>query len=314
MDTLNKLDVIRMSTSSYQGEDFEEIERNTLEAKFNIQYKKEVDSSTKHILITNSNTDTSKLPISDRTQLIIHPNSGYDNFSRDFVKDCPCPIITGNEIRMNAVVNYTITALLEHLNKLVHQPKWDRSRIWNRSLIEMKNILIIGHGHIGKRVKTIVEALGGSPNIFDPFKGYQDLDFESIDIVLLCASLNPTSHKIINAKALEKVSKDLLIINGARGKLIDQKVLIQFLKENQDSFAYLDVFEEEPYLEDEFKGITNMCRTSHIAGVHNQLNSNIIKFECKIIESFLNTHDIEEFKSINRDSLLQEKIRDGYLI
>ncbi|WP_372655401.1 NAD(P)-dependent oxidoreductase [Halobacteriovorax sp.] len=314
MDTFNKLDIIRISTSSYQGEDFADKEKNALETQFKIQYKAKADKSIDHILITNSNTDTSKLSVSNKTKLIIHPNSGYDNFSLDFVKNCPCPIIIGNEIRMNAVVNYTTAALLDYLNKLTHQPAWDNSRIWNRSLLESKNILILGNGHIGSKVKSIVESLGGLPKIYDPFKGYQELDFENVDVILLCASLNPTSHKIINEKALNKVSKDLLIINGARGKLIDQDALKKFLKANKESFAYLDVFENEPYAESDFKDITNMCRTSHIAGVHNQLNSNIIKFECKIIESFLESRDIEEFKSTNRESLLQNRISDGYLI
>ncbi len=314
MDTLNKIDIIRVNTSSYQGEDFQRNEQRILEDKFPINYQVEKNTSRNHILITNSNTKVEDLIISDKTKLIIHPNSGYDNFSFQFVRDCPCPIIIGNEIRMNAVVNYTISALLNHFNRIPHQKAWDSSRLWNRDLLQEKKILIIGLGHIGSKVKEIVESLGGSPKLYDPFKGHSDLDFKDVEIILLCASLNPVSEKIINEEVLEKVSPNLLIINGARGGLIDQTSLIKFLKLNQNSFAYLDVFEKEPFPEEQFSNLTNICLTSHIAGVHNHLNSNIIQFECKIIESFLNSKSIQEFEEDNRESLLQSKMQEGYLI
>ena len=314
MDTTSKIDIIRMSTSSYQGEDFQEREKEALQQLVSVNYKDKINPTKPHILITNSNTRINELSVNENTKLIIHPNSGYDNFDLDFVRESPCPIIIGNEIRMNAVVGYTISALMNHLGKISSVKEWDKSRLWDRDLLEDKRILIIGLGHIGSKVRTIIESLGGSPFIHDPFVGHNELDFKDVDVILLCASLNPKSKNIINAKALAQVSPNLTIVNGARGELIDQQALIEFLRTNSNSYAALDVFEKEPFIDRDFSELKNVCLTSHIAGVHNQLNSNIIKFEYRIIESFLSINTIDKFKEINKKSLLQARVKDGFLI
>lgn len=314
MDITNKLDIIRLNTSSYQGEEYQRIEKEELEKKFPLNYKSIVDPNKEHILITNSNTSIESLNITNKTKLIIHPNSGYDNFSFEFVKECPCPILIGNEIRMNAVVNYTISALLEHIGNIPQSKSWDKNRKWNRLLLEDRKIQLIGNGHIGEKVNQIISSLGGKLNIFDPFKGYTNLDTSGADIIILCASLNPTSHHILNSKVLSSIAKDALIINGARGALIDQKALIEHLKKNPNSFAYLDVFEEEPFDDNEFSGITNMYRSSHIAGVHKNLNSNLLNFQCKILASYFSSNTIEKFKNSNKSSLLSERLNEDFLI
>jgi len=314
MDTSNKIDIIRLNTSSYQGEDFHQREKEELESKFPVSYQSEVNPSRDHILITNSYSNIDSLDLNEKTKLIIHPNSGYDNFHLDIVQNSPCPIIIGNEIRMNAVVNYTISCLLKHLNKLSSSKEWDSTRTWNRILPENLKILVIGHGHIGEKVTSILKSLGASPSIYDPYKGYTELDNNGAQVVLVCASLNPKSKALIDKSFLDALDSNALIINGARGKIIDQNALIDFLKLNKESFAYLDVFEKEPYSRGEFSDLNNISPTSHIAGVHNSLNFDIIKFECKILESYFSSPSREDFERENQAALLQNRIRENFLI
>lgn len=307
--------VIRKNISSYQGHTFSALEKKHLEIIPEVLYQEEELSDLKKIIITTSHSNISDFENRDDIALMIHPNSGYDNYSADFVRNANFPIIIGNKIRMNAVTSYIMSALFNHSSKIEHCPNWDVSRKWSRSLMTDRKILIIGHGHIGKRVELMLKTIGATPVIYDPFKGSKDLDPTGIEVVIMACSLNPTSEKIINKEFLEKLAPYYLFINASRGACVDQDALTDSLLMNKRSHAYLDVFANEPFEEKDFLGIKNVTLTSHIAGVHNSLNTNILNFEWEVINDFIHKcSDLENFKQKYSDSLLQNKLTDEYLI
>lgn len=299
--------ISRTSISPYQNPNFQEKERVALSEFENMDIEGE-------ILITNTLTDVSSIDTKN-LRLIIHPNSGYDNFPIDFVKKVDFPIVIGNEIRAHAVSEYILFCLLKRFGNFSHQTNWDR-KLKNRFLLKDKNILIVGYGHIGKLIKKSLEYIAGNIFVVDPyvegqFKSLGEVPLEICDVVILCSSLNPTSFHLINKEVLKKLPKNLTIINPSRGDLVSQKDLLDFLKNNPDAFAFLDVFDEEPH-NLEFEDLKNLFTTSHIAGVFENLDDQIIDFERKVLRDFFNLP--RDFSALYKNSLLKNRIRDNFLV
>ena len=299
--------ITRTSISPYQNPDFQEKER-AIFAEF------EKIEGPGEILITNTLTNISAIDIKD-LQLIIHTNSGYDNFPIDFVKKVDFPIVVGNEIRAQAVSEYILFCLFKRFGNLLHQTNWDR-KLKNRFLLKEKNILIVGSGHVGTLVKKSLEPLAGNIFVVDPFvkgciKSLNDAPLNICDVIILCPSLNPTSFHLINWEILEKLPTDLTLINPSRGNLISQKDLLDFLKKNGNAFAFLDVFDEEPH-DLAFPEIKNLFTTSHIAGVFENLDDQIIDFERRVLQDFFNRRS--DFHTIYKNSLLKNRIKDNFLV
>jgi len=243
-------------------------------------------------LVTNTHTPVERIPqnILQRTKLMIHPNSGYDNFPTSWVKEQNFPIILGNKIRAQAVSQYILSGLLNYFNQIKHQPHWDRTRKWDRNLLDKQNILIIGYGEIGQILFKSLNPLCPQIDVYDPYK--TDNQFLEIlqplhqyDIILFACGLNKSSEYLFQQKNIQELAPHVLIINAARGKLIEEKALFTFLKENPEAYAILDVFEKEPHQEP-FKEIKNITTTSHIAGVSKDLDQRIISFCSEVLEHY----------------------------
>lgn len=299
--------ITRTSISPYQNPSFQEKERAVFEEFEKIGGPGE-------ILVTNTLTDISAID-TQNLQLIIHTNSGYDNFPLDFVKRVNFPIVVGNEIRAQAVSEYILFCLFKRFGNFFHQTSWDR-KLKNRFLLKEKNILIVGFGHVGTLIKSTLAPLASNIFMVDPFvkgcsKSLNDVPLNICDVLILCPSLNPTSFHLINKEILEKLPPDLTLINPSRGSLVCQKDLLDFLKKNENAFAFLDVFEEEPH-DLAFPEIKNLFTTSHIAGVFESLDDQIINFERRVLQDFFNRPS--DFSSIYKNSLLKNRIKDNFLV
>lgn len=300
------LKVLRLDISTYQKKDFSAYEK-TLVENLGLTYVSNYDSQAE-ILISNSNTEFHKINPSDfpNLKLVIHPNSGYDNVTLDWAKSA-VPIIVGHEIRMNAVIEYTLSCLLSHYASPPFVKNWDKQRTWERKLLKDSNVQLIGFGHIGKILEASLKPIVNNIFVFDPYKNRHELYPEKSQVLLLAASLNHSSEKIINEKLLNMLPTDVLIINGARGRLIDQKALQSFLTKHSQAFAYLDVFENEPCDLTPLSNLPNTKLSSHIAGVYSTLDKAILSFEEKILKDFI-FYTLSDFKQKYIEENLQNRI------
>lgn len=124
-----------------------------------------------------------------------------------------------------------------------------------------KTLGVVGTGKIGLAVITIAKAFSMHVVAFDPFQNKeaaQQLQFEYVtlhelfaksDIVSLHAPMTKENYHLINASALSKMKPKALLINTARGELVDTRALIAALQDHQIAGAGLDVLEGEPVLE-----------------------------------------------------------------
>lgn len=137
---------------------------------------------------------------------------------------------------------------------------------------------VIGTGSIGTRVIHIahgfsmnVISVTGHPSEEKTRKlGVKFVDLDTLlkesDIVTLHVPLTPSTENMIGAKELAKMKKSAILINTARGKIVNEEALIKALKEGQIRGAGLDVFEKEPLpVDDPLTTLENVVLTPHIA-------------------------------------------------
>ena len=168
----------------------------------------------------------------------------------------------------NTVAEHTF-ALMLSLSRKIHQSyvrsvqgKFSTEGLQGFDLKE-KTIGIVGGGRIGLHVARIAKSFGMHVRVYDihqdnflaeliNFK-YVSLDelLETSDIVSLHVPLNQATEHMINHKTLQKMKKSALLINTARGGLVDTSALIEALKEGRLSGAGLDVIEGEEFLIEE---------------------------------------------------------------
>ena len=268
------------------------------------------------ILITNTHTDLSQIS-NDQLKvckLMIHPNSGYDNFEAEFVNKANFPIVIGNPIRAHAVANYILSALYSHYSPIPSVTTWNEKRQWPRKLLNELNILILGLGHIGSILKTSLSNQCASLTFFDPYLMDTDLNLKNVDVVILACSLNKLNYQIINKKFLLQLNDDFLLINTARGGLVKTSDLLETLAKKTNSYAILDVFENEPADFSIFNSIKNILISSHIAGVYQKIDTTTVEFEAAIIKDFVQLSKNKFEKKYSKMILKNRLSSDGFLI
>jgi D-3-phosphoglycerate dehydrogenase len=311
-----KNQVYHCDYSSYLPPSFAQDEEQMINAINHCQFTTSLDKNP-NILITSSYTKLETLAVDwNKINLIIHPNSGYDNFSFEFVKNAKFPIILGHQLRAAAVANYILTILLKHFNDIPCNKIWDKQRAFDRTLLCEKKLLLIGFGHIGQLVYRSLEPLLQTITVADPYKKHPALaqiNTSDFDIIVVATSLNPTTINLLNYNFFKHAKTDLLLINTARGEIIDETALITFLDANPNAHAYLDVFKTEPFDFTKYNNKKNLKMTSHIAGVYKDLPAHIISFEKDVLTNFTSKSN-ESFKTQYRDIMLNNRLQKDYLI
>lgn len=162
------------------------------------------------------------------------------------------------------------------LNARMHAGYWDKST--HKSLeLEGRTVGLIGLGAIGQRFAKMADAVGMRVIGFDPYAkdvpGCVRLaDLETIwresDVISLHCPLTEDNRNLINAGTLAACKPGVIVINTARGGLINEADLLAALKSGQVASAGLDSFQVEPMVAGHpFLGAANLVLSPHIGGV-----------------------------------------------
>jgi len=137
-------------------------------------------------------------------------------------------------------------------------------------------LAINGFGRIGQEVAKRFNAFGCTCQFYDPVVEANSTlparktDFESAvaeaDILSLHLPLSPSTRHLISAEVIARMKKDAIVVNTARGGIIDDNALVEALSSGKLLAAGLDVFEGEPIGKDHaFCGLPNVFLTPHIS-------------------------------------------------
>lgn len=220
-------------------------------------------------------------------RLICVQATGYNVVDCAAARKRNIPVCNVPSYSTSAVAQFTMALILELCHRVglhnhsVHQHEWESCPdfcYWLRPQMELagKTIGIIGFGRIGRAVGRLATAFGMDVLAFSPREysegreigQYVDLDtlLAQSDIVSLHCPLFPETEKIINAEAIAKMKDGAMLINTARGALIDEYAVAEALKAGKLRGAAVDVVSEEPIRADNPLLTTRKCViTPHMA-------------------------------------------------
>ncbi|NMP15228.1 D-2-hydroxyacid dehydrogenase [Thalassotalea sp. Y01] len=250
-----------------------------------------------------------------RLKLICIAATGTNNVDLVAAKAQGVTVMNVSGYSTTAVSQYVFAMLLEHLQKSseyianVKQGQWQKSPVFchfSQPFNELagKTMAIIGYGTIAQRVAIIAEAFGMQVLIAER-QGSQSVrsgrtPFEQAlavaDVVSLHAPLTAETELMINQQTLAIMKKDAILVNTARGGLVDSNAVVDALKCKQLGAAILDVLEIEPppanhpLLNNKLK---NLYLTAHIAWGSQQAQQRLINGIGKNIADFKSKNRVE---------------------
>ncbi len=208
-----------------------------------------------------------------------------------------------------AVAQFTAALLLElchhvgHHNSAVKEGRWSACAdfcFWDTPLTELagKTMGIIGFGRIGMATAAIARALGMQVLAYNrsttdegkALATYVDIDtlYAKSDVISLHIPLFPETEGMINKDAISKMKKGALLINTARGALVNEQDLADALKSGKLAGAGLDVMAQEPPPPDSpLLNVDNCIITPHIAWASHESRARLMGIAAQNLRSFL---------------------------
>lgn len=215
-------------------------------------------------------------------RLIARLGVGYDQI------DVPAATRAGVAVAMTfgtnhePVADHAFALLAGLTNQLSSYDQRVRSHGWGtqyHGALGGLTVGIIGFGRIGRAFAKRCQGFNMRLLVADPFMdaatvsrlGAELLDLPEVlaqsDVVSLHCPLDPSTHHMINAERLALMPNHAVIINTARGPIIDEAALIDALQSHAIAGAGLDVFEVEPLAQSPLKSLNNVILTPHVAGL-----------------------------------------------
>jgi lactate dehydrogenase-like 2-hydroxyacid dehydrogenase len=175
------------------------------------------------------------------------------------------------DVLTRATAELAVGLMLALLRRIAEGDRFVRGRKeWLFSLefmlgasLQGKQLLVVGPGRIGRETAMLAEALGARPT----FAGRDD-DLLALlagaDIVSLHVPLAPETRHLVDADALRAMSRSAVLVNTARGPIVDEQALVDALRAGEIAGAALDVFEREPEVEEGLLALENVVLTPHL--------------------------------------------------
>lgn len=213
-----------------------------------------------------------------RLKVISRCGAGLDSVDLTAAKNRGIAVLNTPEAPAQAVAELTLGYILNLLRQISAIDQAVRKGEWPRTqgrLLAAQTVGIIGLGHIGRRVARLCQAFEATVIAHDPYAdqvpdGVTLLPLEQLltkaDIITLHLPYSPSTHHLLNTQALAVMKPEAIIINAARGGLVDESALADALKSGKVSAAALDVFEHEPY-QGALLELNNIIVTSHIGSL-----------------------------------------------
>ena len=220
---------------------------------------------------------------------------GLDNIDLESCKERNLTVYPATGANTNGVVEYVFTSALILLRGAFNKTeemvsgKWPREQSSGNE-ITGKVLGLVGFGEIAQKTAALARSFNMEIMAFDPFldkkssawNNVKNVDLEKLlkgsDVISIHTPLSESTHHLINSTNLNFMKKTAVIINAARGGVIDDKALSEKLRKDEIKGAALDVFETEPMNVNSgsyFHGLKNVILTPHIAGVTEESNVNV---------------------------------------
>jgi len=267
----------------------------SLEEKFKVKIANSGDPKEIYPLIKDANgivvrigyLDRDTIMSLDNLEVIGRTGVGVDNIDLVAANEKGIPVVVTPGANTRSVVEHTLALILALSKDLktndmeMHRGNYNIRNNCKAFEVFGKTLGIIGFGNIGQEVAKLCSSIGLKILVYDPFikpKIVEDMGFQfteqlelllrKSDIISIHVALTKDTTGMIGTKEFNMMKPSVIVINCARGNIIDEKALIEALKNNKIRGVGLDVFSSEPINESNpLLKFNNVITTPHIAGL-----------------------------------------------
>lgn len=277
-------------------------------------------------IFADSRIDKNILEKIKNLKFICTRTTGYDHIDLEECKKRGIVVSNVPAYGIETVAEHTFSLILAVSRRLIESFERTRKGVFsNKGLtgfeLKGKTLGIIGAGKIGRRVAEIAKAFGMKVIAYDIFQnleeakriGYEYVDLDKLlreaDIITIHANLTKENYHMINESAFEKMKDGVIIINTARGAIIDTKALIKYLNSGKISYAALDVLENEPEIKEEVQLLEKELREDEMKKL--LANHMLFDMEDRLEKVLITPHNafnskesLEEIKRTTVDNII----------
>tara|TARA_B100002019_G_scaffold291194_1_gene310678 strand:- start:567 stop:1523 length:957 start_codon:yes stop_codon:yes gene_type:complete len=271
------------------------------------------------LILKMTKVDQEFIDLSKNLKIIARHGVGYNNVDLNVINRRKIPLFIIGDVNSTSVAEHTFGLIINIAKKInyydteVRSNNFEIRNSFNSRDLNKKNILIFGYGRIGKKIADICSFFNMNVFVYDKFLNLENLsknikvvtdikeNLNIYDFISLHIPFNNSEKALIDKTFLNKLKNDCAIINTSRGDLIDEKDLINHLKENNNFYAGLDVFNPEPPSSDnELFKLNNTILTPHSAAYTDECLAEM-SLHCAInIENFFKGK-IDQSRLINKE-------------
>lgn len=250
------------------------------------------------------------LVYADRLRAIGRAGVGVDTIDVDAATERKIPVLIAPGGNTIAAAELTLALLLSIARRVpsadrsMRAGEWDR-KSFNGMELYGKTLGLVGAGRIGGQVAKRARAFGMTVIVYDPFldatrAAELDVSLASLDDVLTRSDVvsvhvpkNATTQGLIGKDQLAMMKKGSLLLNVARGGVVNEEALLEALKSGHLRGAAMDVFEQEPLPADHpFRSLQNVVLTPHLGASTAEAQENVAVEIAESVRHTLLTGDI----------------------
>ena len=237
------------------------------------------------ICLLNDKVDAEVIDAAKHLKIVAHYAVGYNNIDVQAATKRKIPVTNTPGVLTEATADLTFSLVLSLARRIIEADKFIRQKSfkgWAPMLflgrdIHSKILGIIGLGRIGRAVAQRANGFGMRVLYHDSarlstdeetayrieYHGLDDL-LRHADFICIHVPLNEQTYHMITKEKLALMKESSYLINVARGQVVDEKALVRALREKRIAGCALDVYEDEPTIEEELIAMPNTVLTPHI--------------------------------------------------
>ncbi|MBC2213335.1 hydroxyacid dehydrogenase [Listeria seeligeri] len=244
------------------------------------------------------------LESAENLKIVANIGAGFDNIDVKKAKELGIAVTNTPDVSTEATAELTLGLILAVARRITEGDRLCREtpeefKGWAPTFflgteLTGKTLGIIGLGRIGQAVAKRAVAFG--MKIIYSGHNQKDWDAEFVsqeellkrsDMVTIHAAYNPDLKHLINEETLRMMKPSAFLINAARGPVVEEAALVKALKNEEIAGAALDVFEFEPKIGEELRGLDNVVLTPHIGNATVETRSEMGRMAISNVEAVL---------------------------
>jgi glyoxylate reductase len=247
------------------------------------QLREQVRDKAGLICVLTDRVDEALLDAAPDLKVVANIAVGYDNIDVRAAAQRGVIVTNTPDVLTEATAELTWALILAAARRIGEGERLIRRGAWKGWAIDFmlgtelrgKQLGIIGRGRIGRAVAARAPAFGMTAKFAREDMSVDELLISS-DVISLNTSLRPDTRHLIDRRALMRMKRSAILVNTARGPVVDEEALAWALKERLITAAALDVYEKEPIVHEDLLTMENVVLAPHLGSATRETRTAMI--------------------------------------